>query len=183
MQTTEDLPEDGITIQVIGKQFEWVFIYPDNTTTVNDLWVEEGQTVIFEIWATDVIHSFWLPDFRLKVDAFPNYVDEAFIISEPKGEYPIVCAEFCGDIHSEMLGTLYIYEKGLNDRPWGPPPGEVPPPPEVEEITVDIGMLDRLAREIAGYGSDAVALEPQSLRDDVLARLRAQAGETDEVNA
>jgi proteasome accessory factor B len=48
---------------------------------------------------------------------------------------------------------------------------------EGEEITVDIGMLDRLAREIAGYGPDAVALEPQSLRDDVLARLRAQAGE------
>ncbi|MDT4906401.1 MAG: proteasome accessory factor [Pseudonocardiales bacterium] len=52
-----------------------------------------------------------------------------------------------------------------------------------EEITVDIGMLDRLAREIAGYGPDAVAIEPQSLRDDVLARLRAQAGQTDEVNA
>ncbi|MGV9798053.1 helix-turn-helix transcriptional regulator, partial [Mycobacterium sp. NPDC003449] len=45
-----------------------------------------------------------------------------------------------------------------------------------EEITVDIGMLDRLAREIAGYGGDAVALEPQSLRDDVVARLRAHAG-------
>jgi proteasome accessory factor B len=44
-------------------------------------------------------------------------------------------------------------------------------------------MLDRLAREIAGYGPDAVAIEPQSLRDDVLARLRAQAGQTDEVNA
>jgi proteasome accessory factor B len=46
-----------------------------------------------------------------------------------------------------------------------------------EEITVDIGMFDRLAREIASYGPDAVALEPQSLRDDVLARLHAQAGE------
>jgi proteasome accessory factor B len=45
-----------------------------------------------------------------------------------------------------------------------------------EEITLDIGMTDRLAREIASYGADAVALEPQSLRDDVLARLRAQAG-------
>lgn len=45
-----------------------------------------------------------------------------------------------------------------------------------EEITVDLGMSDRLAREIAGYGADAVALEPQSLRDDVVARLRAQAG-------
>jgi proteasome accessory factor B len=52
-----------------------------------------------------------------------------------------------------------------------------------EEITVDIGMTDRIAREIASYGPDAVALEPQSLRDDVLARLRAQAGKTDEVTA
>jgi proteasome accessory factor B len=52
-----------------------------------------------------------------------------------------------------------------------------------DEITVDIGMTDRLAREIASYGADAVALEPQSLRDDVLARLRAQAGQTDEVKA
>ena len=50
-----------------------------------------------------------------------------------------------------------------------------------EEITLDIGMTDRLAREIAGYGADAVVLEPPSLRDDVLARLRAQAGQSDEV--
>ncbi|MGE2688827.1 helix-turn-helix transcriptional regulator [Mycolicibacterium pulveris] len=47
-----------------------------------------------------------------------------------------------------------------------------------EEITIDIGMLDRLAREVASYGPDAVALEPQALRDDVVARLRAQAGAT-----
>lgn len=52
-----------------------------------------------------------------------------------------------------------------------------------EEISVDIGMLDRLAREVASYGPDAVALEPQVLRDDVLARLRAQAEPTGEVRA
>jgi proteasome accessory factor B len=52
-----------------------------------------------------------------------------------------------------------------------------------DEITVDLGMTDRLAREIASYGADAVALEPQSLRDDVLSRLRAQAGQGDEVRA
>jgi proteasome accessory factor B len=52
-----------------------------------------------------------------------------------------------------------------------------------DEITVDLGMSDRLAREIASYGADAVALEPQSLRDDVLARLRAHAGQSDEVRA
>jgi proteasome accessory factor B len=52
-----------------------------------------------------------------------------------------------------------------------------------EEITLDVGMGDRLAREITGYGPDAVVLEPQSLRDDVLARLQAQAGKADEVRA
>ena len=150
LQTTEDLPEDGIEIDVIGKQFEWTFVYPDNTTSTNDLWVEVGQTIIFKIWATDVIHSFWLPDFRLKVDAFPNYVDDAYIIAEPVGDYPIVCAEFCGDIHSEMLGTLHVYKKGLNDKPWGPPPGEVPPPPEAEKVTFDIEL-----REDGGPGTAA----------------------------
>ena len=50
-----------------------------------------------------------------------------------------------------------------------------------EEIAVDIGMYDRLAREVASYGPDAVVLEPDSLRDEVVARLRAQAGATDEV--
>ena len=50
-------------------------------------------------------------------------------------------------------------------------------------IAVELGMTDRLAREIASYGADAVVLEPQSLRDDVLARLRAQAGQADEVTA
>ena len=45
-----------------------------------------------------------------------------------------------------------------------------------QEITVDVGMFDRLAREIASYGADAVVLEPASLREDVIARLRAQAG-------
>ncbi len=52
-----------------------------------------------------------------------------------------------------------------------------------DEIAVELGMTDRLAREIASYGADAVALEPQSLRDDVVARLRAQAGQTDEVRS
>jgi cytochrome c oxidase subunit II len=142
LSTTENLPDEGIEIQVVGKQFEWVFIYPDNTTTTTDLWVEEGQTVIFKIWSTDVIHSFWLPDFRLKVDAFPNYVDDAYIIAEPAGDYPIVCAEFCGDIHSEMLGTLHIFKKGLNDKPYGPPPDQVPPPPEVDDIILDIELRE-----------------------------------------
>ncbi|MGE4363627.1 MAG: WYL domain-containing protein, partial [Mycolicibacterium sp.] len=52
-----------------------------------------------------------------------------------------------------------------------------------DEITVDIGMFDRLAREVASYGADALALEPQSLRDDVIARLRAQLSTVSEVEA
>ena len=69
-------------------------------------------------------------------------------------------------------------------RPW-PPRCAAGPPWSVrgelggrdgEEITVDIGMSDRLAREIASYGADAVVLEPQALRDEVLDRLRAHAG-------
>jgi proteasome accessory factor B len=63
----------------------------------------------------------------------------------------------------------------VGPRTWGDRDGD--------ELTLEYGMSDPLAREIASYGPDAIALEPQSLRDDVLARLRAQAGHTDEVTA
>lgn len=142
MSSTQDLPEGGLDIDVIGKQFEWVFVYPDNTTSVNELWVEEGQTVIFHTRSEDVIHSFFIPEFKLKVDAFPNYVDDAYIVAEPAGDYDIYCAEYCGDIHSEMLATLHIFPKGLSDVPYGPPPGEVPPPPEVETVKLDVELRE-----------------------------------------
>ncbi len=170
LSTTEDIPEEGIRIEVVGRQFEWEFIYPDNTTTIDEVWVEEGQTVIFEIWSEDVIHSFFLPDFRLKVDAFPNYVDEVYIIAEPAGDYQIICAEFCGDIHSEMVGTLHIFEKGLSDKPYGPPPGEIPPPPAVEEITFDLEL-----REDGGPGAAAPwSINPSliSVKEDAEVTLR-----------
>jgi cytochrome c oxidase subunit II len=142
LSTTEDIPNEGLHIDVIGRQFEWEFIYPDNTTSIDEVWVEDGQTVIFTIWSEDVIHSFFMPDFKLKVDAFPNYKDTVYIVATPPGEYQIVCAEFCGDIHSEMLGTLHVFKKGLSDKPYGPPPGEAPPPPVVEVAIFDVELRE-----------------------------------------
>ncbi len=142
MYETDEIPDEGVHIQVIGKQYAWIFVYPDNTTALNELWIEEGQTVIFEIIATDVVHSFFLPDFFLKVDAFPGYYDEAWLVAEPAGDYDIWCAEYCGEEHTEMTGVLHIYPKGISGKPFGPPPGEVPPPPEVRSVNATLEISE-----------------------------------------
>jgi len=129
LQVSEVKPPDGITIGVTGMQYQWVFTYPDGNVSVDDLWIEDGQAVYFEIRSIDVIHSFYIPRFRLKVDAFPNDTHETWIVAKPAGDYELYCAEFCGLSHGEMRGTLHVFAKGLSDRPYGPPPGQGPPPP------------------------------------------------------
>ena len=154
MIKTEELPEDAIHITVIGRQFQWEFIYPDNTSTLNDLWIQEGQKVIFDIHAEDVIHSFFLPDFYLKVDAFPRSNDTAYIVAEPAGTYDIYCAEYCGETHDEMLGKFYIYKADVYDQPYGPPPGLEPPVPEIVQFNATLEI-----RELDG----AVSIQPSAL--------------------
>jgi cytochrome c oxidase subunit II len=134
-------PENAITIEVLGVQWQWVITYPDGNISINDCYVEEGQHVIFEIRSADVVHSFFLPDFNLKVDAFPNETYETWIHADRVGEFDMYCAEFCGLEHGEMQGTLHVFPKGSQPLPYGPPPGqEPPPPPPVQEVSVELGV-------------------------------------------
>ena len=137
---SEQEPSGGIHIGVIGVQWQWLFTYPDGNTSIDDLWVEEGQVVKFDIESLDVVHSFFLPDFRLKVDAFPNITYETWIVAKPAGEYPIYCAEYCGLQHGEMKGTLHVFARGSQARPYGPPPSEQPPPPTANEVNATLSM-------------------------------------------
>jgi heme/copper-type cytochrome/quinol oxidase subunit 2 len=137
---SEREPEGGIQIGVIGMQWQWIFTYPDGNTSIDDLWVEEGQVVKFGIESLDVVHSFFLPDFKLKVDAFPNITYETWIVAKPAGDYEIFCAEFCGLQHGEMRGTLHIFPKGSQARPYGPPPSEQPPPPPSSDVNATLSM-------------------------------------------
>jgi cytochrome c oxidase subunit 2 len=101
---TNALPgKDALTIEVVGHQWWWEFRYPEfNLTTANELHVPVGRTVSLRMGSTDVIHSFWVPQFASKRDVFANRETRMWFTAETEGDYPGQCAEFCGIQHGRM---------------------------------------------------------------------------------
>lgn len=103
-----NVPDDAIEIDVAGQMFSWVFMYPNDKETEGELVVPLGKAVKLNIESWDVLHSFSIPSFRIKVDAVPGMKTYAWFMADKEGEYDIFCAEFCGVAHSEMLGKVRI---------------------------------------------------------------------------
>jgi cytochrome c oxidase subunit 2 len=97
-----------LTVNVMGLQYAWIFTYPDTGITSGELHIPVGQEVQLNITAQDVIHAFWLPEFRLKQDAIPNRQAELRFTPNKLGQYPIVCAELCGAYHGAMGAQLFV---------------------------------------------------------------------------
>ncbi len=106
------VPKDAIEVKVTGQRWLWTFDYPSGTTTVNELVVPAGKPVKLLLSSTDVIHSFFVPDFRIKMDALPNRYTTLWFEAPDPGEHDIFCAEYCGKGHSEMLARVRV----LGDR-------------------------------------------------------------------
>ncbi len=98
-----------LTVNVLGVQYAWIFTYPDLGLGGGDLHVPVGKEVQLNISAADVIHSFWLPEFRIKQDAIPGRDAVLTFTSNRVGEYPIICAELCGSYHGGMVTKLYVH--------------------------------------------------------------------------
>ena len=102
------VPAGSLQIQVLAQMFSWIFVYDNDKESENLLVVPEHTPIKLNIESLDVIHSFYLPAFRVKADAvkkFPTYV--WFRTGDP-GEYDILCAEYCGLDHSKMLAKLKV---------------------------------------------------------------------------
>ncbi|MCA1992787.1 MAG: cytochrome c oxidase subunit II [Coleofasciculus sp. S288] len=97
-----------LTVNVAGLQYAWMFTYPDSGVTSGELHLPVGQEVMLNITAQDVLHAFWLPEFRLKQDAIPGREANLRFTPNRVGEYPIVCAELCGAYHGAMKSQLYV---------------------------------------------------------------------------
>jgi cytochrome c oxidase subunit 2 len=95
-------PPDAVVIEVISRQFQWEFRYPDAGITANDLYLPQGQPIRLMITSEDVIHSFWVPAFRVKQDAIPGRPTETSFTPDQIGSYRVVCAELCGAGHARM---------------------------------------------------------------------------------
>lgn len=124
------IPETDIIVRAAGKQFNWEFTYPgpdgkfgteDDLQLDNDLHVPVGKPVRVNLTSKDVVHSFFLPHFRLKQDAMPGREIPVWFQATKTGEFEIPCAELCGFGHSGMKGTVYVhtpedYQKWLKER-------------------------------------------------------------------
>ncbi|HEX8681253.1 MAG TPA: cytochrome c oxidase subunit II [Ardenticatenaceae bacterium] len=101
--------EGAREVNVIGQQFFWTFEHPAaGLRETNTLTLEEGVPVSLHITGVDVIHAFWVPEFRVKQDATPGYVRTINLTPTSVGKYPLRCAEFCGTGHSQMLAEVQV---------------------------------------------------------------------------
>jgi cytochrome c oxidase subunit 2 len=103
-------PADTLDIDVIGKQWMWKVQHPDGTREINELHVPRGERVQLTIASEDVIHSFYLPSFRMKQDAVPGRYTKMSFEATRVGEYHLFCAEYCGTKHSAMIGRVVVME-------------------------------------------------------------------------
>lgn len=101
-------PKDAMEIKVTGQKWFWSFDYPQGANTVNELTVPVGKPIKLLLSARDVLHSFYVPNFRIKMDVLPNRYTVAWFEATEVGEYQIFCTEYCGKGHSEMLAKVKV---------------------------------------------------------------------------
>ena len=101
-------PKDAYQIKVTGQKWFWTFDYPNGANSVGELVVPVGKPVELLLSSKDVIHSFFVPAFRTKMDALPNRYTVIWFTATKEGEYPALCTEFCGTSHSNMLATVKV---------------------------------------------------------------------------
>ncbi len=101
--------KDALSVAVTAQQFNWSFEYSnEGGLKSNELILPRGRPVEFRIRTKDVIHSFWVPEFRLKSDVPPGLTAKVRLTPSRVGHYPVVCAELCGIGHSTMRQTVRV---------------------------------------------------------------------------
>ena len=110
LNDVEAKQKDEIHVRVIGQQFAWHFQYLDTEgqPTTNTLYLPKDRAVKFDVVTRDVLHSFWVPSFRLKTDTVPGLTTTIRVRPDKFGNFDIVCAELCGLGHSTMRQTAHV---------------------------------------------------------------------------
>jgi cytochrome c oxidase subunit II len=105
-----------VVVNVTGMQFAWLFEYPDQGVTVGELHVPVGKRVKLQMKAVDVLHAFWVPQFRLKQDVMPGLDSELQFVATKTGTFPVFCAELCGAYHGSMQTQTIVEEPEVFEK-------------------------------------------------------------------
>ena len=103
-------PEGAMDMHVVGKQWMWKIQHPEGRREINELHVPLGRPVRLIMTSEDVIHSFYVPAFRIKMDVLPGRYTTAWFEATKTGEFHLFCAEYCGNEHSRMGGAIHVME-------------------------------------------------------------------------
>ena len=107
--TDQRIPVAGATeVYVNARQWMYEIKYPDGRTAINEIRVPAGRPVKFILSASDVLHGFYLPDFRVKMDMIPGRVTTLWVQPDRPGSYQIYCTVYCGTGHSNMMARFIV---------------------------------------------------------------------------
>jgi len=102
--------QDAMIVKVIGSQWSWKFEYPDYGITTTELYLPVDKAILLKMESNDVIHSFWVPEFRVKQDLVPGRVTQLRITPILIGDYKVRCAELCGTAHYKMEQPVKVVD-------------------------------------------------------------------------
>lgn len=106
--TMRNAPADSMDVYVTGLSFGWQFTYTNGVLSGSDLYVPAGRPVRLLMQSRDVIHSFFVPDFRIKQDLMPNRYTTVWFQADEPGQHIVYCTEYCGSGHSAMMGRVIV---------------------------------------------------------------------------
>ena len=103
-------PSNSLNVYVVGKQWMWKLQHMEGQREINELHIPMGRPIRLTMTSEDVIHSFFVPEFRIKQDVVPGRYTTAWFEPTKPGKYHLFCAEYCGTNHSRMIGSIYVME-------------------------------------------------------------------------
>jgi cytochrome c oxidase subunit 2 len=126
---------DSLKVDVTAQQFKWSFEYPEEGIVSNELHVVKDRQVEFDMTAFDVIHSFWVPEWRMKKDLVPGLETSVSATPSATGRYSLVCTEYCGAGHATMRAFVEVHPSEKSFQAWVDDQEKLPPEEEGLEIS------------------------------------------------
>ena len=146
-------PDDAMNILVTGKRWMWKLQHLTGRREINELHVPVGRAVRLTMTSEDVIHSFYVPAFRVKADVFPGRYSTLWFEPSKPGRYHLFCSEYCGTKHSEMGGWITVLEPA-EFQAWlaGIAPGDASPASVGEKLFTSLGCATCHRKDSKGRG-------------------------------
>jgi cytochrome c oxidase subunit 2 len=130
---------DALKVDITAQQFKWSFEYPDEGIVSNELHVPPDKQVDFDMTALDVIHSFWVPEWRMKKDVVPGITTSVSATPKDPGDeaanWSLVCTEYCGTGHSTMRTPVVVHPTEKDYDAWVADQEKLDPEEEGLEVT------------------------------------------------